>query len=466
MNIRDEIVARRIKRIENLGHEMGAGVPETRQVPLVSFARQPFLICEMKRRSPSKGDIAAGADPVTQAGNYRAAGAQSISILTEEEYFGGSLNDLMAVKKAYPETAILRKDFLVDVEDIDVSFRAGADAVLLIASMLEKQLFGTMLSRVRELGMAALVELHSQEDAEKVSSFKPKLVGINSRDLETFKLDPVIPFKTKRFITWPCEVVFESGIFCLEDAVTALSSGFKGILVGESVMRQPGLVGELLSAFDYTGSDFWGRLYSRYNNRPLVKICGITRREDALKAIELGADIVGFILAESPRKTTLEFIKSCADLPVLKAGVVVSGPDAEIDPEIKELLESGALDVIQFHGDEAPDACFVRAFPYYKTVRIQGAEEIETLKEFHCPRVLIDAFSQSVRGGTGKEIPKELVEEARKIRPLWLAGGIGPENIALIVENFSPELVDVSSRLESEPGIKDHRKMEKFFRKL
>src|SRR4030042_575581 len=130
MNIRDRIAARRAERIAAEGHALGQAVPAARSALLIPFGQSPFLIAEIKRRSPSRGDIAAQADPVRQAGVYREQGVRSVSVLTEEDHFSGSLANLMAVKRAFPDLAVLRKDFLLDEEDIEVSFRAGADAVL------------------------------------------------------------------------------------------------------------------------------------------------------------------------------------------------------------------------------------------------------------------------------------------------------------------------------------------------
>ncbi|MBN2351684.1 MAG: bifunctional indole-3-glycerol phosphate synthase/phosphoribosylanthranilate isomerase [Spirochaetales bacterium] len=468
MNVRDRIAARRRERIAAEGHALGARVPDRRMEPLVPFGRPPFLIAEVKRRSPSRGDLAAQADPVAQAGAYRAQGVRSVSVLTEEDHFAGSLGDLLAIKQAFPDLAVLRKDFLLDDEDVEVSHRAGADAVLLIASLLAADELCRLAARARDLGMAALVEVHSAEDAAKARACAPEFTGINSRDLETFAIDPVLPLRVKTNVDWPTKLVYESGIFSAEDAALALSSGFSGILVGEALMRDPGLGRELVTAFSLAAPDFWGRLYSRPGGgkRPLVKVCGITNREDALLAAECGADIIGFILAPSPRRTDAAFIRSLADVGVLKAGVVVAGPEARPEKDVVELLSGGFIQAVQFHGDEEPGNCYSGAFPYYKAVRIRDGEDVAELDRFHCPRVLIDAYASDARGGTGRRIDPELVAEVASGRPLWLAGGIGPDNIGEIVERFRPELVDPSTRLEAAPGKKDPSLVKEFFRNL
>ncbi len=477
MNKLDEIVAGRRGRIKREGHSLGVRVPAARKLPLFPFGRSPFIICEIKRRSPSRGDIQKKADPVKQAALYREAGIRTVSILTEEDYFGGSLRDMMAVKKTFPDLAVLRKDFLLDPEDIDISFRAGADAVLLMASVLESKRLKLLYERARSYGMEVLVEVHSVAEIAEIREVRPSFTGINSRDLATFRIDLTLPLRLKREIDWATRKVFESGIMQVEHAGLAFGSGFDGILVGEAVMRRPDLLPRFIKVLN--GADFacernskkdsfWGRLYGKKRvDRPFVKICGITKEEDFLLADDLGADIVGFVFAESPRRADTEFVRGLKETRSLKAGVVVLGPgDRSLPDDVRHLLEEGHLDVIQFHGSESPEHCGKMAGPYYKAIRIRHEDDIGKMAAYYCPRVLIDAHAAGISGGTGKRIDDELLRMAGKRQPLWIAGGISPGNIASIVEMHSPELIDLSSGLETEPGIKDHKKMKKLFREL
>ncbi len=465
-DIRAEIVSMRKKSVLKEGFGQGLEIPATREVPLVSFPKKQVLICEIKRSSPSKGSIGAIDDPVRQAGLYIDGGADVISILTEKKYFNGSLNDLINVKNKYPQQAVLRKDFLYSLEDIEISWRAGADIVLLIASILGKEEIISMYKRTKELGMEALVEVHDKEDIEKVANFRPELVGINSRDLRTFTIDLTLPLKIKQDITWDPHLIFESGLRYAEDAEFALSSGFDGILVGESVVKKPDLVSELKDAMNKKGSgNFWEKLYAEKNKRPLIKICGLTLNEDVKKADELGADILGFILAESPRQADISFIRKLPPTKALKAGVVVlKSPGQKLPESAEQLMLDGKLDVIQFHGNEDPGECSSIAYPYYKAVRIDNSEDIKKIEMFRSPRVLIDAFSSTRYGGTGKQIDRELISAVKKKHVLWLAGGISPDNVRELILEFNPELIDVSSKLEKSPGKKDHKKMEQFFK--
>jgi indole-3-glycerol phosphate synthase/phosphoribosylanthranilate isomerase len=467
MNIRDEIVQKRRECIAQKGFTLGCQVPEKRNLPVVRLDRKPFLICEVKRRSPSKGDIAPDKDPVKQAELYAKKGVKTVSVLTEPNYFSGSLSDLIHIKKTYPDLAVLRKDFLLEREDIHVSYRAGADAVLLIASILSKEKLQTLYAEARALGMAVLLEVHSEKDIEKAASIKPRFTGINSRDLSSFKVDLILPLMIKKGITWNTQLVFESGIWSEEDALFALSSGFSALLVGEAVMRNPEFIKEIQSAYTLKMGNFWEKLYARKKKgRPLIKICGITRVEDANLAVRLGADALGFIFAPSPRQVKPSLLHELNGLDILKIGVVVCGAQADIDPHVNKLLKQGYLDAIQFHGDEQPAACFKAAFPYYKAMQLRAADDIQTLNRYRCPRVLVDAYAEDACGGTGRVIPEELIAKTKEHTALWLAGGLGPDNIRDIIKRFHPELIDASSRLEAEPGKKDTHKLTQYFKEI
>ena len=475
---------------------LGSRVPQERAAPLVTFLGDPPLICEVKRRSPSRGNINAGLDPVELAGRYLANGARSISILTEEDYFHGTLDDLMAVKRAYPQCAVLRKDFLVDREDIDVSYRAGADAVLLIAAALSATGLRQLMLAARELGMTALVELHDLDDVNKVRDLAPGVVGINARNLSTFAVDLLAPLRLRRLIDWEHQAVFESGIVTREDARLVAQAGFNAILVGEAVVREPGRIPLIAAGLRdpragvqtvHPTADFWRRLAQRTapanetspggteslgatrnpGRRPLVKICGITNREDAARAVELGADLLGFVFAHSPRRADPELVKSLGDLDVLKVAVVVTGGEHGPLPEtVASLLAGGFVDAVQFHGDESPEQCAAWATPYYRALRLSEPDDAAMIRSYGCPRVLVDARSAHAYGGTGKQLAPDLVRAAAANGPLWLAGGLNEKNIAGVVRDYRPELVDASTGLEASPGRKDHQRLERFFKEL
>ncbi len=445
---------------------MGVQVPVRRKVPLVPLGREPFIICEIKRRSPSRGEIAPGIDAVERARKYVRCGVKSVSVLTEKNYFSGSLNDLVQVKRSFPRLCVLRKDFIIDEKDIDVSYRAGADAVLLIARVHDTKRLNDLYMKARACGLAVLCEVHDAGDLEKVEKLRPAFTGINSRNLEDFSLDPEIPEKLLNKIHWETAAVYESGIQNAEDVHRALESGFSGVLVGETIMQNPDRIYALSAPFYQHTGEFWRQLFLRKQpGRPLVKVCGITSRDDAEKARACGADILGFIFAESPRRARPSLLEEISDLDTLKAGVVVTKNGA-VDDELRGLLEEGLLDALQFHGDESSEACNKLGFTWYRALRVRRECDVERIGTYSCPRVLADAYDRKKAGGTGRRISEGLVERMGERYPLWLAGGIGPENVRDIVQRFGPELIDASSGLESEPGKKDHRKVSDFFREI
>ena len=470
MTILDKIVETRKRRLSREGSSLGVEIPVERLGPVLPFCRTGTVICEVKRRSPSRGDIRADLDPVEMVRRYVQRGVTTVSVLTEMDFFAGSLNDLIRIKRAFPRVAVLRKDFLLNEEDIDVSYRAGADAVLLIASVLERDSLKVLLERCAKWGLTALVEAHTEEEIHKMKPLKPELVGINSRDLATFKIDKIGPLRVAASVKWECRLVYESGIFSREDVALAVSSGFDSVLVGEAAVRNPELVSVLIAGLsDSEKLLFWRRLYEGYNEgKPLVKICGVTNSEDFAAAAAMGADLVGFIFAESPRRTSSSFVKSLGRPGggPLRAAVVVTGiSDSPESPpmEVRRLLEDGYLDVVQFHGDESPAVCTEANVPYYRALQLQNVDGVDQIETYRCPRILVDAFSSEVRGGTGRRIDSQIAQVAKNRRPLWLAGGINPDNVAEIIRSLSPELIDASSGLESAPGKKDHNILKSFF---
>jgi indole-3-glycerol phosphate synthase/phosphoribosylanthranilate isomerase len=142
--------------------------------------------------------------------------------------------------------------------------------------------------------------------------------------------------------------------------------------------------------------------------------------------------------------------------------VVVSTDRSDSGNEAFDLLDEGFLDSLQLHGEEKPAECFEKAFPYYKALSLAAVDQVNQIGDYHSPRVLIDAHVPGKGGGTGVRVSPEIVAAARKISPLWLAGGLNPDNVAETVRRFEPELVDVSTGIESSPGVKDVAKLRNF----
>lgn len=196
---------------------------------------RPAVIAEIKRASPSAGEIA-DVDPGATAQALEGAGAAALSVLTEPRHFDGSLSDLRAarVKVKIP---ILRKDFLVHPAQIMEARGAGADAVLLITACLSSSELRGMLSTASDLGLASLVETHSNEDLEKALAAEAPIIGVNSRDLESLEVDEELALALAARIPADHTVVFESGISTRAQVERALEAGAHAILVGEALMR-------------------------------------------------------------------------------------------------------------------------------------------------------------------------------------------------------------------------------------
>ncbi len=199
-------------------------------------ARGPRIIAEVKRRSPSKGAIREGADPVAIARAYEAGGAAAISVLTDARYFGGSLADLKAVRAAVG-LPILRKDFIIDEYQLAESALAGVDAVLLIARALPGDALPRLLGEAAALDLEALVEVHDEGEMAAAAAAGAAVVGINNRDLATFAVDPGVTGRLARLAPPGAVVVSESGIASAADLRGLEAAGAHAFLVGESLMR-------------------------------------------------------------------------------------------------------------------------------------------------------------------------------------------------------------------------------------
>jgi indole-3-glycerol phosphate synthase len=196
------------------------------------------VIAELKRRSPSKGEIRRDFDPVAIAKAYEAGGAAALSVLTDEHFFGGSLAVLEAVRAATP-LPLLRKDFVIDAYQIDEARVAGADAVLLIVAVLAPAELERLRAHAVGLGLDVLVEVHDEAELDAAKGAGADLIGINNRDLETFVTDLGVTERLARRVPQGALVVAESGIFGPEDVARLQRAGASAFLVGESLMREP-----------------------------------------------------------------------------------------------------------------------------------------------------------------------------------------------------------------------------------
>ncbi len=201
------------------------------------------IIAEVKRASPSKGAIAPGIDSAAVAGDYLAAGASAISVLTDTPFFQGSLADLYTVSEAAHAAStprpVLRKDFMVDRYQVAEARVHGADAVLLIVALLKGERLRQMLAAVRDYGLQSLVEVHDEEELNEAVNAGAEVIGINNRDLRTFTVDLATAERLAPMIPADRTIVAESGIHTPDDLRRLAAAGAHAVLVGESLMTAP-----------------------------------------------------------------------------------------------------------------------------------------------------------------------------------------------------------------------------------
>src|SRR6185436_11371187 len=274
-------------------------------------------IAEVKRRSPSAGDLRPDADPADLAARFEAAGAAAVSILVDER-FGGSLADLAAARSA-TKLPLLAKGFFSQADELAELRRAGADAVLLLLRDLTDARLTQLMRAADQLHMDALVEAHDADELVRAVALDTEVIGVNARDLDTFAIDRGAALELVASAPRDRVVVAESGVTARAHGAAAELAGADAILVGSALMRAPDPAAKLRELVA----------------RPLVKICGLTREEDVAAAAEAGADLAGFILAkETPRR----------------APAVLEVPDTmlSVAVHVGEITDDGA-DLIQLY---------------------------------------------------------------------------------------------------------------------
>ncbi|MBO4404006.1 MAG: bifunctional indole-3-glycerol phosphate synthase/phosphoribosylanthranilate isomerase, partial [Treponema sp.] len=411
-DILTQIVEGRLLQIKERGIDFGFTLPEKRSRRVHRFLPGKGVILEVKRASPSKGDIAPELDAAKTALSYCESGASAISCLTEENFFKGSLADLMNVCSAVDEyertfncegPAVLRKDFIVSEEEVDVAFRAGADAVLLISRILSKEKMASMAQRAAGFGMTSLIEIRLDEDIEKLKFVSDKVdseflaCGVNSRDLSNFTIDLLKPCtmqkKIRSVLGENARVIFESGIRTPESAAFAGSMGFAGLLLGEAAAKNPLIRKTLVDSFTGSAETENARFWKKYSlllsekenlnqTKPFMKICGLTNKNDAELADSLGADFLGFIFSKkSPRciKDNTLFAESTKAFKV----TVITDTESDEAKNAVELCRSGQADVIQLHGKKCIESFLadekLRELPHYCAVNIQNEDDVKYL---------------------------------------------------------------------------------------
>lgn len=406
----------------------------------------PKYIFECKKASPSAGLLAAEYDPVELAESYVPA-ADAISVLTEPEFFGGCLEDLASVSLSCG-LPTLRKDFILGPEEVVEARHHGAQAVLLMLSILDDETWLACARRVAQLGMDAITEVHSESELERALRLSAPIIGINNRNLKTLETDLGVTQRLAPMIPAGPLVIAESGIRSRHD-VWQMARWVDGFLVGTSLMRarHPGRTARELA---------FGR----------VKVCGLTSPDDAISAWEAGAVYGGLNFAtESPRAISLSQARHVvAAAPLIWIGIFRDQTPEKIIATVMDLR----LDGIQLHGCEdrtyilnlrerLPEGCLIwKAVP--------ASDRIPSADHFGADRVLIDSVRGKRLGGTGVPFDPTLLKH-QDLSEIGLAGGVTPENVAH-ADALKPWLIDVNSGVEQAPGKKDRDRLVELFAAL
>ncbi|HMB19382.1 MAG TPA: hypothetical protein VKO41_08745 [Gaiellaceae bacterium] len=372
--------------------------------------RRPGLgaIAEVKRRSPSAGDLRPDADPADLATGFDRAGASAVSILVDER-FGGGWDDLRAARAA-TAVPLLAKGFFTERRHLEEARASGADAVLVLLRDLDDRATLELLRAAQELELDALVEAHDTDELDRAVALGADVIGINARDLSSFQIDRRAQLDLVAKAPRDRLVVAESGISSRAQGAAAELAGADAILVGSALMRATDPTAKLAELI----------------SRPLVKVCGLTREEDLAVAADAGADFAGFILVdESPRGTD-------EVLPV---------PDTmlSVSVHVGEYEDRGA-DLVQLY--EREDG------------RVRGRDAVLLRNGEQVARVLDLPWE----GDDSEHLQRAQAAEDRVV----LAGRLGPENVRPAIDAVHPWAVDAASKLEREPGIKDHARVRAF----
>jgi len=363
-------------------------------------------IAEVKRRSPSAGDLRPDADPAALARSFEEAGAAAVSILVDER-FAGTWDDLRAAR-ASATLPLLAKGFFSTREHLETAKASGADAVLLLLRDLDDAQARELMQVARELGLDTLVEAHDVEELERAAGLDAPVIGLNARDLGTFAIDRRAQLDLVASVPRDRLVVAESGVLHRAHGAAAELAGADAVLIGSALMRATDPAAELRDLL----------------RRPFVKVCGLTREEDVAVAAEAGADLAGFVLAESPRR-------AAAPLPVpdsmLSVGVFV-GKTEEVGTDLMQLYA-------QEDGHRARDGVLLR-----------GGDVVAEVKDLPWLEEDDGHWERAARGD----------------KRVLLAGGLGPENVRAAIAAVQPWCVDASRSLEASPGIKDHERVRAF----
>ncbi len=408
------------------------------------------FVLECKKASPSQGLIRRDFDARAIARSY-APFCDAVSVLTDEPYFQGSFADLRAVRETVA-APVLCKDFVVDPYQVYEARGHGADAILLMCSVLSDGEIATCLAACRELGMDALVEVHNEDELSRALTMDAPIIGINNRDLKTLRIDLATTGRLAPRVPADRILVCESGIE-RHSQVASFGKGVNAFLVGTSMMREARLD-------DAVRRLIFGR----------VKICGLTSAEDATAARAAGALFGGLLFwPKSPRVVSVaraRAVREAADL--LWIGVFVDEDPANVAKAARELQ----LAAVQLHGHETRSYCedmrarLPEGCAIWKAVRVGDPDfsAPASAADAGADRLLFDAYRRDVPGGTGQKFDWWAMMSHPEREQIIVSGGINPDNAARA--DGLGWAIDLSSGVESAPGKKDPEKLAQLFAAL
>ena len=444
---------------------LAAAQPEPRDLLAALRKRSKVsLIAEVKRASPSKGVLVPHLDPIELARTYEAHGAAAISVLTEPHFFLGSPDYLRAIKQAV-SVPVLRKDFIVDEYQVYEARSWGADAILLICALLDDAQLRHLLNVAHTQCMYCLVEVHSREEAQRAVTAGATIIGVNSRDLTTFQMNPYLIRELRQLIPADRVVVAESGIHSAADARRLSRYDIQAMLVGESLVVSNDVPAQMRT------------LLRGANESTQVKICGLRSAEHLHAAIDAGADMLGLMFYEpSPRYIDPHQARALLDTlanndsvgarfiaPTGWGGADLVGVFVNKDTTyINEIAEQVGLHIVQLHGDEPPEFCQSITRPVIKALRLRDMSDVGKVKAYREAtwRILLDTPTPAW-GGSGITHDWTIARAAAQEAPVLLAGGLTPENVVDAIQQVHPWGVDVSSGVETD-GKKDVEKIRAF----
>lgn len=434
---RAELTAR--KAAVSLESLLSRSTRSARSLTAALRSGQPGFLLEIKSASPSAGTLRANADLEPILASY-GRHADAVSVLTDEKFFGGSLQRLAAVRQRL-EQPLLCKDFILEPYQVVEARVHGADAVLLILAAVDDATWRSCSDTATRLGMEVLTEVHNAAEAARAVALGAPIIGINNRDLRTLRLDLATTARLAPLLPPDRLVIAESGIASREDA-TALRPHADAFLVGSALMREPELDAAVRAL-----------VYGR------TKVCGLTRPADAQAAFAAGATHGGLIFAAaSARRVTVEAAAQVRNgVPLEWVGVFADQEPEEVAASARTL----ALSAVQLHGHESPEVVSrVRSLlppecAVWKAERVTNRPPLR--RETGADRVLLDGTA------SGRSFGWSVLEQYSERSEVILAGGLRPENAeqAAALGTFA---LDVSSGVESAPGHKDPARLAAFLR--